>query len=50
MTAAHLVLREEVDIVVLLQSFCHPVDKDLREPLVGLQPCRVEAEAERGSI
>ena len=48
--AADLVLSEEVDIIVLLQGLGHPVDKDLSEPLVRLQPCRVETQAKRGSI
>ena len=49
-TEAHLVLCEEVDIIVLLQGFCHPVDEDLGEPLVGLQPRCVKAQAQRCSI
>ena len=50
MTTAHLVFCEEVNIIVLFQGFCHPVNEDLREPLVRLQPGRVEAQAEWGSI
>ena len=43
----YLNLCEEEDIIVAEQDLVHPGAQLLREPLVGLQPARVEAQAQR---
>ena len=47
---AYLDLCEEENIVVSEEDLVHPGAELLREPLVGLQPTSVEAQAQRGPI
>ncbi len=44
----YLDLSEKEDIVVSEEDLVHPGAELLREPLVGLQPTSVEAQAQRG--